>query len=118
MNALLEAIFTGFVLACASSLIIGLAFFFSRPYRQGNNRFAIHMAQAIAVASILGSLLLMQAVERWLGVKWHSTTHHATRWAYIACLLCAIFLILRADLVWQKSVGMYKKAAKSADKSE
>jgi hypothetical protein len=110
MNALWEGIFAGFILACASSVAIALAFFFSRSYRQANNRVVIHVAQVVAAAVIV-SLLLMPVVERWLGVMRHSTAYYAIRWAYIAPLVCSTIFILRADFRWQQSVGMYKKVA-------
>jgi hypothetical protein len=82
---------------------------FSRPYRKENNRFAIHMAQILGLASICGSLLLIQILDVRLGVEDHSPSYYAIRAAYLIALICVVFFVLRADLRWQKLTGMGKR---------
>jgi hypothetical protein len=109
MSVSLIATVAGFIVGCSAAGAIGLCVLFSRPYRKENNRFAIHLAQIFVVASICGSLLLIQILDGRLGVEHHSPSYYAFRGAYLIALICAVFFVLKADLRWQKSVGMGKK---------
>jgi len=109
MSVSLIAIFAGFIVGSVSAGVIGVSALFSRRYRKENNRFAIHLTQAVAVTSILGSLLLIQILDGRLGIEHHSHPYYAIRWAYLITLMCAVFFILRADFRWQKLAGIDRK---------
>jgi ABC-type nitrate/sulfonate/bicarbonate transport system permease component len=109
MSVSLIATVTGFIVGCSAAGAIGLCMLFSRPYRKENSRFANHMAQILCVASICGSLLVIQMLDVRLGVEHHSPSYYAVRAAYLIAFISVVFFVLRADLRWQKLAGMGKQ---------
>ena len=85
---------------------MGCYLLLSRSYRKVNNRFVIHLGQLSVVISIAGGLFLIQVLGEQLGTKRHSSLYYAAFWAFILGCGCVIFFSLRADLRWQKSVGL------------
>jgi hypothetical protein len=59
--------------------------------------------------SVGGGLLLHQVLDAPLDIKRHSSPYYAGLWAYLFVWIGVIFFALRADLRWQKSVGLYRK---------
>lgn len=105
MTVTLIIVFAGLLLGCASAALVGWSMLLSRSYRKANNRIAIRLCQFSVLISIGGGLLLIQVLERYLAVKWHSFSYYAAIWAYLTGCICVTFFALRADIRWQKSAG-------------
>jgi hypothetical protein len=105
----LIAIFAGLLLGCASAGAVSWYLVLSRSYRAVKNRIAIRLGQLVTLVSICGGLLLIQVFEAHLGIKRHSAPYYAAVWSFLFGFICVMFLALRVDLRWQKSVGLYRK---------
>lgn len=106
----LIAIFAGLLLGCASAGAVSWYLLLSRSYRAVRNRTAIRLGQFVTLVSICGSLLLVQVSETHLGIKRHSAPYYSVIWSFLFGFICLLFFALRADLRWQKSVGLNGKA--------
>jgi zinc transporter ZupT len=107
----LIAIFAGLLLGCASAGAVSWYLVLSRSYRAVKNRIAIRLGQLVTLVSICGGLLLIQVLEAHLRIKRHSASYYyAAVWSFLFGFICVMFLALRVDLRWQKSVGLYRKA--------
>ena len=109
MTVTLIATLMGLILGCASVGAVAWCLLLSRSYRKVNNRFVIHLAQLFVVISIGGGLLLIQVFDEHLGIKRHSSPYHAAQFAYAVSAACVMFLAVRAELRWRKSVGLDRK---------
>jgi drug/metabolite transporter (DMT)-like permease len=103
------ATFAGLLLGCASAGAFGWYLLRSRSFRKMHNRFVIRLGQVLALISIGGGLFLIQVFDKYLGIKGHSPPYYAALWAYLGGFICVAFFALRADLLWQKSVGLSRK---------
>jgi hypothetical protein len=102
----LIAIFWGLLLGCASAGAVSWYLLLSRSYRAVKNRIAIRLAQLVTLVSICGGLLLIHLLGAHLDIKPHSAPYYAAVWSFLFGFICVMFLALRADLRWQKSVGL------------
>jgi len=109
MQVTLIAALAGILLGCALAGAMCWYLLLSRPYRKVNNRIAIRLGQLLALVSIGGGLLLLQVLDAQWGIKCHSSPYYAALWAYLFGWICVMFFTLRADLRWQKSVGLDRK---------
>jgi hypothetical protein len=102
----LIATLVGLLLGCASAGAVAWCLLFSRSHRKVNNRFVIHLAQLFVVIAIGGGLFLIQVFDDHLGIKRHSSPYYAAQFAYVISAACVMFLAVRAELRWRKSVGL------------
>jgi hypothetical protein len=109
MQSTLIAALTGLLLGCASAGAMGWYLLLSRSYRKVNNRFAIRLGQLLAVICVGGGLFLLQVLDKQLYIKRHSSPYYVGVGGFLFGCVCIIFFALRADLRWQKSVGLDRK---------
>jgi drug/metabolite transporter (DMT)-like permease len=109
MQITLIAALTGVLLGCVLAGAMCWYLVLSRPYRKESNRIATRLGQFLAVISVGGGLFLLQMRDTQLDIKRHSSPYYAAVWAYLFGWICIMFFALRADLRWQKSVGLDRK---------
>ena len=109
MTDTLIGMFAGLLLGCASAGAVGWCLLLTRSYREVNNRLVIRFAQLFVAIAIGGGLMLTLTLIERLGIHRHSSQLYAALWAYIIGGMSVMFFALRADIRWQKSVGLDRK---------
>jgi hypothetical protein len=82
----------------------------TRSYRRVRNPLAIGFGYIFSMGSSVGSLLLMIEGLEWLGVPRHSSQRDATVYAYAVGLACGVFIAVRGEARWRRSVGLDDKS--------
>ncbi len=82
----------------------------TRSYRRVRNPLAIGFGYFFFMGSSVGSLLLMIKGLEWLAVAPHSSQRDATVYAYTVGLACGVFMAVRGEARWRKSVGLDDKS--------
>ena len=109
MTVSLIATLVGLLLGRASAGAASWCLLLSRSHRKVNNRFVIHLTQLFVVISIGGGLFLIQVFDEHLGIKPRSSPYYAAQFAYAISVVCVVFLAIRAELRWRKSVGLDRR---------
>ena len=95
----------GFILGALTWGLIGALFFFSRPQRRVGNRIVIYIGYLVIGGSSVGSVILLGQISEHLGIT-KASAGDAALWAYAVSVVFGVFLIIRIELKWRKSVGL------------
>lgn len=78
----------------------------TRSWRKAGNRLVIGFGYILFLTSLWGSLLLLIRVMARLDAARQFSPRDAAAYAYAASFACGVFLVLRAEIRWRKSVGL------------
>lgn len=100
-------ILLGLITGIAVSILVGVLFVVSRPYRRANNRVVIHLCQLFAAGSILCGLMLV--IHLTANMTSREFRHDQSQPAIIAFAIglgCGGILLIWKEIKWQKAVGL------------
>jgi hypothetical protein len=103
----LSFILLGVVFGSALATVLGLYFFLTRSSRQRRNGFVFALGYFLVCGSSIGSLLLLFNICDRLGFGRSTSQHYAASRSYVVSVVIGVFFILRAEMKWRKSVGLW-----------
>jgi hypothetical protein len=78
----------------------------TRSYRTANERFRVHLAQIVVLATAFGWLLVLQRFDEFMGITSHSPPRYVAAYACFCGWIGVLFFAVRAERRWRKSVGV------------
>jgi hypothetical protein len=81
----------------------------TRGLRKIRNKFVIGLGYALFLMSFAGSLLVLIRGLEVLEIPRRSSQRDVAVYAYVACLFCGVYLAVRSEARWRKSVGLGDK---------
>ncbi len=104
---MLPLISLGLITGIAVSIIVGVLFVVSRPYRKANNPVVIHLCQLFAAGSILcGLLFVLHLTANRIPREFRHGQPQPPIIAFAVGLGCGAIVVIGKELKWQKAVGL------------
>jgi hypothetical protein len=102
LNLVWQAVLLGLVLGSCAAGVWAWFFWFTRPYRQARNLFAIGIGYVVIGLSSIGSLVLLLAVSEQMGIG-RQRQGYGALYAWTLSFVIVGVLVIRSEIRWQTS---------------
>lgn len=106
---MLVAISLGLIFGSWASGVFVLLLVLTRRYRRVRNPFVLGLCYILFSASTLGSILLLLTTLELIEVGGSSSQHDAALFACAISFVCGIFIGVRVEIRWRKSIGLQER---------
>jgi hypothetical protein len=117
MGVTLLATSAGLLLGSGWAVIADLYLFYTHSYRQARNLLVIGFGSILIGTVGVGSMFLLQSFCRSSDIIRHTSSYCAALFAYAIGGFSVVFIAVRAEFRWRKSVGLDDKSLMSKQRN-